>query len=118
MFSRLCGHDATPKTVLVTTNWPSHRDEVLEQRQKEMKDKHWKRLVEKGLDIRRFQQNRSSAWEIINLLLQRNNADNGLDLQIRPGLRTPTPMVPPSSSRAQVNISNGKDIIIPYVSAH
>ena len=80
-----------PKTVLVTTNWPSDRNVVFERREEEMKSEHWKTLIEKGLDVRRFQQNRDSAWDIINHLLEgipsifsrRNDIDNRLDLQIQ-----------------------------------
>ena len=67
--------------VLVTTRWPSHRDDVLERREEEMKGEHWKSLIDKGLDVRRFQRTRFSAWDVINLLLQRN--ENHLDLQIQ-----------------------------------
>ena len=91
MFSRLCGYDAMPKTVLVTTNWPSDRNVVLERREEEMKDEHWKSLIEKGLDVRRFQRNRDSAWDILGHLLEgipsvlsrRNDIDKRLDLQIQ-----------------------------------
>ena len=83
MFSRLCGYDAMPKTVLVTTNWPSDHDDVLVRRENEMKGEHWKSLIEKGLEVRQFQRNEPSAWDIINFLLQRNSADNRLDLRIQ-----------------------------------
>jgi hypothetical protein len=91
MFSRLCGYDAMPKTVLVTTNWPSDRNAVLEGREEQMKGEHWNTLVEKGLHVRRFQRDRDSAWNIIthllqgmpSILLQRNDADSHLDLQIQ-----------------------------------
>ena len=78
------------KTVLVTTNWPPHRDDILERREEEMKGEHWKTLIKKGFDVRRFQENPSSAWDVISLLLrgipsilQRTDADNSLDIQIQ-----------------------------------
>ena len=91
MFFRLCGYSAIPQTVLVTTNWPSDRNVVLERREEEMKGEHWKTLIEKGLDVRRFQRNRDSAWDIINNLLKgipsvlsrRKDIDSHLDLQIQ-----------------------------------
>ena len=73
-------------TVLVTTNWPSDLNDVLERREEEMKGEHWKTLIEKGLDVRRFQRDSDSAWDIINHLLQGVPsilADNRLDLQIQ-----------------------------------
>jgi hypothetical protein len=83
-----------PKTVLVTTNWPSDPNAVnavLERREEEMRGEHWKTLIEKGLDVRRFQRNRESALDIVGRLLQdipsilpqRNHDDNSLDLQIQ-----------------------------------
>ena len=91
MFSRLCGYHAMPRTVLVTTKWPSDDNVVLERREEEMKGEHWKTLIEKGLDVRRFQQNRDSAWGIIShllegipsTLLQVNDIDERIDLQIQ-----------------------------------
>ena len=76
-----------PRTVLVTTNWPLDRNAVLEEREAEMKGEHWKMLIEKGLEVCRFQRNQSSAWSIINLLLQSipsiRDADDRQDLQIQ-----------------------------------
>ena len=81
------------KTVLVTTNWPSDSDTLLERREEEMKGEHWKTLIEKGLQVHRFHRDKSSAWNIINQLLrgmqsisvvmQLSDADNRLDLQIQ-----------------------------------
>jgi hypothetical protein len=80
-----------PKTVLATTNWPSGLSADLERREEEMKSEHWNTLIEQGLDVRRFQRNRDSAWGIIGHLLQgipsilrqRNDLDDRLDLQIQ-----------------------------------
>jgi len=91
MFSRLCGYAAMPKTTLVTTKWPPNSDAVLQQREMEMRDEHWKTLIAMGLKVRQFQRNQDSAWEIINellqdipsILFQRNNTNNWLDLQIQ-----------------------------------
>ena len=79
--------------MLVTTNWPSDSDTLLERREEEMKGEHWKTLIEKGLQVHRFHRDKSSAWNIINQLLrgmqsisvvmQLSDADNRLDLQIQ-----------------------------------
>ena len=64
-FSRLCGYDleAMPKTVLVTTKCPSNRDPTLEE---EMKGEHWKMM---RLEVRGFELNQGSAWDVMRLLL-------------------------------------------------
>ena len=91
MFSRLCGDGAMPKIVLVTTNWLSDPDNVLKRREEDLMCNHWKAHIDKGLEVRRFQRNQKSAWDIINLILreipttlrQRNDADNRLNLRIQ-----------------------------------
>ena len=86
MFSRLCGCDAMSRTVLLTTNWLSDHNTILERREEEMKGEHWKTLIDKGLEVHRFHRNRSSAWEVINTLLRGVPSiltDNHLDLQIQ-----------------------------------
>ena len=70
-----------PKTVLVTTNWQPDSNAVLEQREKELKHEHWKTLIEKGLKVRRFQGNQPSAWDVINLFLQRERNNSDLHIQ-------------------------------------
>lgn len=80
-----------PKIVLVTTNWLSNPDIILERREEELRCTHWKALIENGLDVRRFQRNQNSAWDIITHVLQgipttlrqRNDADNRLNLRIQ-----------------------------------
>ena len=124
------------KTVLVTTNWPSDRDAVLEHREKEMKGEHWKTLIENGLDVRRFQRTRSSAWDVIHPLLQgipslvqHNDTDDHLYRQIqKKSMRTVTRTLTSDISRAHTlsyrpTASNligqeVKDIVIPCVSDH
>ena len=60
--SHLCGYDlAAMPTMLVTTK--SDRDPTLEEK---MKWEHWKML---RLEVRRFELNLSSAWDVMHLLL-------------------------------------------------
>jgi len=87
-FSHLCGYDseAMPKTVLVTRKSPSNHDTVLEE---EMKGEHWKML---RLEVRGFELNQASAWNVMRLLLH------------------PINLSPPSYEPGE------KDIIFPLVS--
>ena len=57
------------KNVIVTTNWPSDPDAALEGREKEMRDTHWKTLIEDGLQVWRFKGDSTSAWGAIYPLL-------------------------------------------------
>ncbi|CAA7262284.1 unnamed protein product [Cyclocybe aegerita] len=71
-FSRIFGHDAIGKTILVTTNWGASVLEAFERREMEMKSDHWKDLLENGAVVHRFHPvSLSSAWDIIGTLLQR-----------------------------------------------
>jgi hypothetical protein len=79
MFSRVWGCGAMPKTALITTNWPLGPDNVLDRREEEMRAEHWKNLIDKGLRVCRFQLDYSSAWDVINSLL---NHTNDVDLPI------------------------------------
>jgi hypothetical protein len=58
-----------PKTALVTTNWPSGPDDILIQRENEMKANHWKAFIDQGLRVFQFHQEFSEAWGVINYLL-------------------------------------------------
>lgn len=69
MLSALCGPFGLQKTVIVTTHWPSGHDANLEARENEMKDEHWKSFIGKGLQVRRFHQDSSSAWGVIGAIL-------------------------------------------------
>ncbi|KAJ3516334.1 hypothetical protein NLJ89_g1187 [Agrocybe chaxingu] len=71
-FSRIFGHDAIGKMILVTTNWEASVSGALERREMEMKSDHWKNLLENGAAVRRFHPiSLSSAWDIIDTLLRR-----------------------------------------------
>ncbi|KIM39593.1 hypothetical protein M413DRAFT_193716 [Hebeloma cylindrosporum] len=87
------------KTLIVTTNWPSCSDAFLEKREQEMKEEHWKTLIDNGLQVWRFQGNYSSAWRVINSLIHRINVS------------APSPS---STRRTEINLGP-KDIIFPII---
>ena len=57
------------KTVLVTTNWDSGTYDELCKRENEMKEEHWRSIIQKEGKVHRFLRNGKSAWDIINILL-------------------------------------------------
>ncbi|KIM39589.1 hypothetical protein M413DRAFT_29297 [Hebeloma cylindrosporum] len=83
LLSGLCGEDCMKKTVLVITNWDSVTiDESSKlRREKDMKEKHWKPIIQQGATVHRFLRNRDSAWAIIDMLLKSDDLQKPLLLQ-------------------------------------
>ena len=79
MFRRLCGEDAFKKVVFVTTSWEMGAADDCERREEQLKSSHWKPMIDKGADVRRFRETGDSAWEILKIFLQRvdHQADIG-----------------------------------------
>ncbi|KAJ3516327.1 hypothetical protein NLJ89_g1189 [Agrocybe chaxingu] len=71
MFRRLCGQDALPKVIFVTTSWNLDTLESRERREAQMKSAHWKFMMDEGADVHRFDGTYESAWEIVKVFLQR-----------------------------------------------
>ncbi|CAA7262285.1 unnamed protein product [Cyclocybe aegerita] len=79
----ICGDASLKRTIMVTTNWDSITNNVLSEREEEMKARHWNGIIEKGACVRRFLLGSSeSAWDIINVLLRRADGPPGV-LQIQ-----------------------------------
>jgi hypothetical protein len=91
MFQKLCGSDALPSIMLVTTNWDTlqtknfHEGEANEE---ELRNVYWKDLLDAGSKMLRFDNTYSSAWNIIDsvpenvvsLEIQREMVDEGKSL--------------------------------------
>jgi len=71
MFNRLCGDAALDKVVLCTNQWGRVTATDGERREAEMKELHWKVMMDKGSKVKRFMSHQSSAWEIVSVFLQR-----------------------------------------------
>ncbi|THU96283.1 hypothetical protein K435DRAFT_593531, partial [Dendrothele bispora CBS 962.96] len=83
MLNRLCGEAFLQNVVLVSTNWEGFHDlRVLAARERGLMDEHWKFMIEKGSQVAQFRlrllegepskkTGRESAWDIVNLICQR-----------------------------------------------
>jgi hypothetical protein len=67
-FKNLCGGDPYHKIALVTTHWKQPPSGIQLGREKEIRDKHWKKMTELGSKMTRFQGDRASAWDAVALL--------------------------------------------------
>jgi hypothetical protein len=81
MLQKLCGKDAFKDVVLVTTKWGTIEEDVGEQREKRLKEVFWKTMVDHGSQIRGYKRSYDSAWEIVNLI--REKEKKGLPIQIQ-----------------------------------
>ena len=74
MFRHLCGDAALDRVILGTTNWGVNAFDRDQQHEEEMRVEHWSTLLDQGAEVRRFLGSSASAWDILNVFLQR--ADN------------------------------------------
>jgi len=90
LFEKLCGDDFG-RIVIVTTMWDEVEQEVGEARETQLKWENFKLLIDRGSSIRRFYQDKKSAFDILApfidevygrraLLLQKEMNDLGLKL--------------------------------------
>ena len=90
LFESLCGEDFY-KIVLTTTMWDHVDERTGYDRENVLKDLYWKAMVERGSSVRRFLLTRTSAFEVLEpilegvrhekpLLIQREIEDFGLRL--------------------------------------
>jgi len=84
MFQRLCGKAALDRVILGTTNWGVNPSDCDQQHEEELRAEHWSTLLDEGAEVRRFLGNSTSAWDILNVFLQRaDNARRLCPLQIQ-----------------------------------
>ena len=65
LLQRLCGNDALPNVVLVTTMWDAVDRETGERREKQLQDIFWRSMVDHASQIARFSLTSESAWHIL-----------------------------------------------------
>ena len=89
MFANLCGDDAVRNVILTTTMWSRVQADVGFRREKELRGKYWKTMLDLGSGTHRFLDTYESAWSIINVFLKKDQNDTLLlqeemvDLEMR-----------------------------------
>jgi hypothetical protein len=81
MFEELGGNNAFKNVILTTTMWDQVDEETGEAREKELKSKYWKALLERGSTTGRFMGTRESAFNLIDPLIDAANQRNSVLLQ-------------------------------------
>ncbi|KAF8147712.1 P-loop containing nucleoside triphosphate hydrolase protein [Crassisporium funariophilum] len=81
MFHYLCGDAALRKVVLGSTRWGDVSPIVATRREQELKETHWKFMMEKGSEVRRFLGDRQSARILVDAVLHRLALGTALEIQ-------------------------------------
>ena len=74
-FKKICGNDALKNVVIGTTKWDEVRLEKGQQREQQNRDTYWKEMVQQGSVIMQVHADSSSAWKIVNRILQNDAVD-------------------------------------------
>ena len=80
LFERLCGDDLN-RIVLTTTMWDDVDEETGAEREKELASVYWKSMIARGSSVKRFLNNRPSAFEILTPIINEVNKTSALLLQ-------------------------------------
>jgi hypothetical protein len=81
MFRKLCGEKADKSVVLGTTKWSDVMPEVGSRREAELKDRYWKDMIDAGTWVKQFDGTSSSAWKIVNIILDKVEETDRLQIQ-------------------------------------
>ncbi|KAF8065332.1 P-loop containing nucleoside triphosphate hydrolase protein [Lyophyllum atratum] len=73
MFKKLCGKDVSKKVVLITTMWDEVSEVTGAQRERQIKDKFWKDILELGSRTVRFHLSQSAARDIVLSTIKLND---------------------------------------------
>ena len=75
IFKKICGNDALKNVVIGTTRWDDVNLEEGQQREQELKDIYWGEMFQRGSITMRVHADSSSAWEIVNRILENDAVD-------------------------------------------
>jgi hypothetical protein len=81
MFQELCGRKALRNVILVTTMWGEVDAGIGSLRETELKKKYWKVMIDEGSATARYRNTRSSAWDILDHIIQDANHRKAVLLQ-------------------------------------
>ena len=74
IFQKLCGKEALRHIIFTTTMWDDVQDDEGERREKELRTKYWKTMIDQGSMVARFFSTLESAWNVVEpLLLEAND---------------------------------------------
>ena len=81
MFEELCGKNAFHNVILTTTMWDEVDEETGEDRERELKTKYWRTMLDRNSTTSRFLRTRESAFDLIEPLIDAANRRSSVLLQ-------------------------------------
>ena len=75
VFKKICGNNALKNVVIGTTKWDDVSLKVSQQREQILRDIFWKEMVQQGSVTMRVHPDSSSAWKIVNRILENDAVD-------------------------------------------
>jgi hypothetical protein len=81
MFEELCGKNAFHSVILTTTMWDEVDEETGEERERELKTKYWRTMLDRDSTTSRFLRTRESAFDVIEPLIVAANKRSSVLLQ-------------------------------------
>lgn len=72
IFKKICGHEALRNVLLVTSRWDGIDEAKGADRERQLKEKFWAYMVDRGSNISRFHGDRDSAISLVSQLLVRD----------------------------------------------
>jgi hypothetical protein len=71
LFWKLCGRKVMPNVVIVTTMWSLVQADWGKDREEVLTKEVWNDMVDNGCTVKRFQDTRQSAWDIVGSVKQK-----------------------------------------------
>jgi len=75
VFNRMSGDKAAKDVVLATTKWSHIMEDVGRRRENQLRENHWKNMLDHGSQMTRFLKTYQSAWGIVDIILKTDAID-------------------------------------------
>jgi len=75
MFGKLCGNEAVKNVTLATTKWSRVFGDEGPRRETQLSETYWKRMLNLGSHMARFTDTPESAWDIVELIIEKKPID-------------------------------------------
>ena len=82
LLQELCGDVALNKVIFLTTMWKDVPASTGARREQEIRERYWKRMLQLGSRVARFEDSRESAWRVIEPLFSGGNMSLKLQEQL------------------------------------
>ena len=105
IFQKLCGEDAMKRVVLCTTKWSDIYEEQGERRTEELKEIYWKKMMESGSTVRKFEESQKSAWDVIAPIIEEDRIGKMDALQIQEELVEAKKLISDTEAGRQLQFS-------------